>query len=91
MATEALKLRVWHIPDVPGLPFQQDVSSIEEAKLVLKTLARYDLYLGDRISSNAQGLEVFEDGEWVEFSDDDGNEIRDLSTNDPFEQPPRRF
>lgn len=72
-----MKLRVWHVSNVPGELFRQNVASISEAKLVLNTLARHDLYLGDLIESNAQGLEVFEDGEWVEWSDaETGEDIR---------------
>jgi hypothetical protein len=59
-----MKLRVWHIPNVPGNAFHQAVDSVEEAKIVLITLARYDLYLGTLIQTNVQGLEV-----WYETND----------------------
>lgn len=69
-----MKLRVWHVSNVPGELFRQNVASIDEAKLVLNTLARHDLYLGDLVQSNAQGLEVFEDDEWVEWTHPDTGE-----------------
>ena len=68
------KLRVWHVSNVPGELLHQNVASIAEAKLVLNTLARHDLYLGDLIESNAQGLEEFVDGEWVEWAHPDTGE-----------------
>ncbi len=76
-------LRVWHIPQIPCKPFHVAVTSPREAALMLRVLADYDLFqLEQRIKpdySNAQGLEVFEDGEWCEWCDDDGNEIRDAA------------
>jgi hypothetical protein len=38
------KLRVWWIPQIPGEPFYVSVNSLEEAKLILNTLAEYDLF-----------------------------------------------
>lgn len=73
------KLRIWHIPQVPGEPFHVEVGSPEEAKKILDVLAAYDAFeFENNIKydySNASGLEVFEDGEWVEWYDDDGNDI----------------
>ena len=72
-------LRLWWIPQVPGKPFYHNVKNPEEARLILDTLGDYDWFLeahGHRVDySNAGGLEVFEDGEWVEWYDDDGNDI----------------
>ena len=66
-------LRVWHIPNVPSEGFHISVANLAEAKIVLTALAEYDLYLGEGvIATNAQGLEVFESIEWVEWEDDDG-------------------
>lgn len=70
------RLRVWHIPQVPGKAFRANVGSIEQAICVLDVLADYDAFqLKHRIKpdySNAQGVETLEDGEWVEWYDDDG-------------------
>lgn len=37
-------LRVWWIPQVPMSPFRVDVANVEEAKLLLRTLADYDIF-----------------------------------------------
>lgn len=64
-------LRIWHIPQVPGTPFRVLVPSVEAGRALLKTLADYDLFqYKHNIKpdySNAQGLEVFEDGEWLDW------------------------
>lgn len=75
-------LRVWWIPQVPMKAFHVPVKSIDEAKLVLDTLTRYDLFqLENNIKPdfcNAGGLVVFEDGDWCDWYDEDGNGIDDL-------------
>ena len=80
-----LKFRVWHIPQVPMNPFHVPVNDIREAKLVLDVLARYDSFQFENNVkpdySNAAGLEVFEDGEWVEWYDLDGNSIDEVEIN----------
>jgi len=77
------KLRVWHISQVPMDPFYAKVNSIREAKLVLDTLAAYDKFQFDNNIkpdySNAAGLEVFENGSWVEWVDEDGDNIDNTS------------
>ena len=66
-------LRVWWIPQVPMKAFRVPVKDQEQAVLLLRTLAEYDLFqLRENIKPdfcNAGGLEVFEDGEWCEWSD----------------------
>lgn len=37
-------LRVWHIPQVPGKAFRVPVASVDEAKVLLRALAQYDLF-----------------------------------------------
>jgi hypothetical protein len=78
---------VWHIPQIPGKPFQVYVSTPKEAKLIIDILAIYDLfqftYNIKPDYSNAQGLEIFDfygDGEWTEWEDDDGNDIDKTET-----------
>jgi len=72
-------LQVWWIPQVPGKPFQVRVQTPAEAKKLLETLAMYDLFqLAERVKgdyANAGGLSVFEDGEWVDWYDEDGQSI----------------
>ena len=65
------KYRVWWIPqvgaDIPN--FHQEVSSVAEGVLLINTLANYDLFQQEhKIKpdfSNAGGLEVFENDEWL--------------------------
>jgi len=75
------QLRVWHIPQVPMYAFHIYVSSVKEAKLVLEALAIYDLFqLQYKIKpdySNAQGLEIWDGKEWIEWEDEEGNNIDD--------------
>ena len=80
---KAGQLRVWHIPQVPmNFSFNVYVNSIKEARLILDTLAIYDLFqLEYRIKpdySNASGLEVFEDNEWCEWHNEDGDDIDEI-------------
>ena len=73
------QLRVWHIPQLPMEGFRVYVATPEEAKKILKVLAIYDLFqLETNVKpdySNAQGLEVLEDGEWCEWMDEYGDDI----------------
>ena len=72
-------LRIWWIPQVPMNGFRVSVSNIREAKLILNTLALYDIFqLENNIKPdycNVGGLEVYEDGEWLEWEDDIGDNI----------------
>jgi len=76
-------LRVWHIPQVPGNPFHVKVKSPEQAIDIMNILADYDLcQLENKIKpdySSLQGLEIFEDGEWIEWYSDDGDEIQEYA------------
>lgn len=69
------KLRVWHIPQVPGKSFRVDVSSIPQAIVTMNTLANYDLFQYENNIkpdySNASGLQELQDGgEWHEWYDE---------------------
>ena len=93
------KLRVWWIPQLgmKGPPFYREVKTLVESKLLLETLADYDLYqLKNRIKSdysNVGGLCYFDpnsvvstdldecDG-WIDFCNEEGDSISDIS----FEQ-----
>lgn len=80
--SDAPKLRVWWIPQVPMKAFRVSVASIDEAKLLLSTLAKYDQFqLDNNIKpdyANAGGLEVLEGCEWNEWHNDDGDSIDDI-------------
>ena len=76
-------LRVWWIPQIPMKPYHVPVASIREASLVLTALGYYDLFqFENKIKPdycNAGGLEVFEDGDWTEWYDDEsGDDIDGL-------------
>jgi hypothetical protein len=84
---EPFRLRVWWIPQVPMKAFRVDVKTIDEAKLLLRALAQYDLFqLENNIKpdyANAGGLETFQDGDWCEWCDDEtGDSISDVMRNE---------
>ena len=72
-------LRVWWIPQVPGKAFRVPVASLVQAKTLLSVLADYDLFqFRNHIKPdycNAGGLEVYQDDDWCEWNDADGNDI----------------
>jgi len=72
-----MKLRIWHNSSFGKPPFTQEVPDIEVAIRLLDTLAYYDLYQGDRVVANAQGLEYFDEQEkdWNEWYNEDGEDI----------------
>lgn len=83
------QLRVWHIPQVPGKPFYVELdsrgarpSAIREAKRIIRLLADYDLFqYENKIKpdyASASGLKIYEDGEWVEWENGDGEGILDV-------------
>lgn len=79
------KLRVWWIPQVGAglVPFYQEVQNVQQGHELLKSLARYDLYQYENNVkpdySNGGGLEVMGvDGDWVDWCDSNGNELRRL-------------
>lgn len=87
-------LRVWWIPQIPGKPFRRSVKTLAEAKLLLETLADYDLFqLENKVRgdfSNTGGLHVFDkndtedsrNGSWVDWYDDEGKGIDDYDINE---------
>ncbi len=82
-------LKVWWIPQVPMQAFDTMVKNLDEAKLLLRTLARYDIFqLENKIKPdfcNAGGLMVFDqdgDGEWTDWYNEDGDSISDIMRNE---------
>ena len=80
-------MRIWWIPQIPGLEFHVSVSTPSEAKKIINVLADYDIFqFENKIKPdycNAGGLEVFQSGQWLEWYDDKtGNGI------DSFEVKP---
>lgn len=78
-------LAVWWIPQVPMKSFDVPVKDIEQAMFLLDTLAQYDLFqLENNVKPdycNAGGLNVFENGEWLEWENEDGEQIDNLRRN----------
>jgi hypothetical protein len=84
---KAGQLKVWWIPQVPMRnPFEVEVETLKEAKLLLDALVQYDIYqYKNRIKpdySNAGGLSIWDedcDGEgnagWIDWMDEDGDDI----------------
>ena len=76
-------LRVWWIPQVPMKSFYQDVKTIIEGKLVLETLAIYDLFQSENNIkpdfSNTGGLQIFNRNEWEDIVDENEDSIDDFS------------
>lgn len=72
-------LKVWWIPQIPMKSFDVPVSSPKEGKKILEVLAHYDLFqYHNNVKPdycNAGGLAVFEDGEWMDWLDEDGFDI----------------
>ncbi len=79
-------LKVWWVPQVPMKPFEVEVSDLLQASFLLDALAQYDLFqLEHNIKPdycNAGGLEIFEEGEWVEWWDNEGDDF-DAVRRDP--------
>lgn len=75
-------LRVCWVPQVPGEAFYVRVGSLMEAKKLIQVLAEYDQFqLANNIKPdycNAGGLSVFEDGEWCDWTNADGDDIDSL-------------
>ena len=72
------QLRVWWIPQIPGKPFHVGVDTVEEGVKIMEVLAEYDLFqYENKIKpdyANVGGLEIFEDGEWCSWYDDETGE-----------------
>lgn len=79
-----MKLKVWHNPQIPGPAFEVCVKTIDEAVLLLVSLAEYDLFqLKHNIKpdyANVSGLQIFneEEQEWWEWDNEIGENIWDI-------------
>ncbi len=72
------KLRVWWVPQVPCDPFYVGIDSIKEGVKLMNTLADYDAFQYDKNIkpdySNAGGIDMFEDGKWCSWMDNETGE-----------------
>ena len=66
-------LRVWHIQNPPREAQWYDVKSPADGLSVMNKLAKKDILLG--VEVNVIGLSVYEDGDWVDWYDDEGDDI----------------
>jgi hypothetical protein len=82
-----MKYRVWAIRNVPGIPKHYDVDSPVDGADLINKLARQDLRRGSGVSSNAFGLETFNEDEnaWEEWYSDEGDDI-DVLADERWEQ-----
>lgn len=71
-------LRVWYINNPPNRPTLHPVRDIEAALTTYEELLREDK--GEY--HPAIGLEVFENGQWCEWYDDNGDDIQDVLRNE---------
>lgn len=84
-------LRVWWVPQIPMKSFKVNVANLVEAKLILNTLAEYDVFQFENNVkpdySNDGGLQVFDAnddydapvGSWVDWHSIDGEDIDNFS------------
>lgn len=75
------KLRVWWYREFEQNgqrifdDFSQEVASVQEAQHILKNFAHDDLHSGLHITENGGGLDVYENGVWVEWRGSDRKNI----------------
>lgn len=67
-------LRVWAIRNPPAHPTFYRASNLEVAKHVLEALVASDLNM-PWVQANVFGLEIFQDGEWSEWENAEGQDI----------------
>jgi len=72
-------LLVWHFFEMDGIHnfHLYEVASPEEARVAINQLAQEQVN-DESVGYNAFGLEVFEENEWVEWYDDNGNDTDDF-------------
>ncbi len=60
-----MKLRVWHVPQVPMKAFKVEVSSVEEGVRMMNALADYDMFQYENDVKpdycNANGLQMWDE------------------------------
>jgi hypothetical protein len=88
--TEQLELKVWWIPQVPGKAFEVLVETLSEADLLLDVLAIYDQFqLDNNIKPdycNVGGLMVLEEGEWLDWIDEETGDDFDTYRENNFKR-----
>ena len=75
------RLRVWWSRNVPSKARYFKVNDVEEAKKKIEELTQEDLK-NKLVEDNVGGLEIFEDGKWSEYYNEDGNDIMQILKED---------
>lgn len=70
-------LRVWNIINPPREPEYYPVRDVDHAMRLIDALADSQLLVRE-IDSNVFGLEVYENGVWQDWENEDGDQIGDL-------------
>ncbi len=79
-------LRVWNIINPPREPETYPVMDVAHAMRLIDALADSQL-LQPQIVSNAFGLEVYQQGEWEEWEDDEGEGINEVKRSEILPKP----
>lgn len=86
MSAKEVDLKIYWIPQVPMKAFERPVSSPQEAKKILELLADYDIFqFENKVKpdySNSGGLQVFDGEDWVDWEDENGDNIDDAEFED---------
>lgn len=85
MALTEGSLRLWAIRNPPNAPTFQDVATPAEGLEVVKKWVKADL-ANPAIDTNVFGMEIFEDGQWTEWYDEDGQSLTDILDNTDWEE-----
>lgn len=70
-------MRVWWTRNMPNEMEYYQVKNLEEGIKVIKELIKEDLK-NKFVTDNAGGLEIYEDDDWCEFYDDNGNDVMQI-------------
>lgn len=75
-------LKLLHFPQIPCIPFEIEVESVQQAISFINLLSKYDEFqYKNKIKpdySSAYDLCVFEDGEWITWYDSEGYDIKEF-------------
>ncbi|MBE3039674.1 MAG: hypothetical protein IMZ62_12800 [Chloroflexi bacterium] len=78
-------LRVWWIQNPPSQCLIYPVATVERAIAQLDALTKRD-QRHSWVTSNAGGLEVYEDGEWLDWYSEDGEDLDEYAAGDKTEK-----
>lgn len=72
-----MKLRIWYAKNPPRPLKYFPVDSVEQAVTEINKMIQRDLD-DPCVTDNAFGLEVYEDGEWTEYYNEEGNDVFEI-------------